>query len=74
VISHVPGGAGVFELIVLALLAPITLPEHRAAVVASLVAFRVLYYLLPLVAATAIAVTAELLPTRRVRAPEMHAG
>jgi uncharacterized membrane protein YbhN (UPF0104 family) len=66
-ISHVPGGAGVFELLVLALLAPITSPAQRTAVVASLVAFRVLYYFLPLVGALAIAGATELLPARRVR-------
>jgi uncharacterized membrane protein YbhN (UPF0104 family) len=67
VISHVPGGAGVFELIVLALLAPLIAPEQRAAVVASLVVFRVIYYLLPLAAALAIAAVAELRPAHRAR-------
>jgi uncharacterized membrane protein YbhN (UPF0104 family) len=49
VISHVPGGLGVFETIILLLLSP-TLPG--AAVVGALVAYRGIYYLLPLVAAT----------------------
>jgi hypothetical protein len=67
VISHVPGGAGVFELLVLALLAPVTSPAQRAVVVASLVVFRVVYYLLPLVTALAIAAIFELSPARRAR-------
>jgi uncharacterized membrane protein YbhN (UPF0104 family) len=67
VISHVPGGAGVFELIVLALVDPLIAPEQRAAVVASLVVFRVIYYLLPLVGALAVAAVAELRPRHRAR-------
>ena len=59
-LSHVPGGAGVFDLLVLALLAPVVPAAHRTGVVASLVMFRVLYYLLPLVAAFAVAMAAEL--------------
>jgi uncharacterized membrane protein YbhN (UPF0104 family) len=62
-LSHVPGGAGVFELLVLALLAPAATRE-RAAIVASLVMFRVLYYLLPLVAACVVAAGAELRRSR----------
>lgn len=59
-LSHVPGGAGVFEALVLTLLAPVTLPAQRTAIVASLVMFRVLYYLLPLVVACLVAAVAEL--------------
>ncbi|MEP6692144.1 MAG: lysylphosphatidylglycerol synthase domain-containing protein [Gemmatimonadaceae bacterium] len=44
-ISHVPGGLGVFDAIAVALLAPWA---PAAAVVASLVAYRVVYYILPL--------------------------
>jgi uncharacterized membrane protein YbhN (UPF0104 family) len=44
-ISHVPGGLGVFDAITVALLAPWA---PAAAVLASLVAYRVIYYLLPL--------------------------
>ncbi len=46
-LSHVPGGAGVFESIML--LAVPNIPLER--MVASLVVFRVLYYLLPMLAA-----------------------
>ncbi len=44
-ISHVPGGLGVFDAITVALLAPWAPP---AAVIASLVGYRVVYYLVPL--------------------------
>lgn len=44
VLSHVPGGIGVFETIVLGTLQP-TVPVSEAA--AALVLFRVIYYLLP---------------------------
>jgi len=71
-ISHVPGGAGVFELFVLTLLRPLIPPNQQVTVVASLVAFRVLYYLLPLVAALLVASFAESRAVLRARA-ELHA-
>jgi len=46
-ISHVPGGLGVFELIVLTLL-PHTDPAAKAHILSALLAFRVIYFLLPL--------------------------
>lgn len=42
-ISHVPGGIGVFETVVLAVL-----PTDRATLFAALIAYRIVYYLLPL--------------------------
>ena len=42
-ISHVPGGIGVFEAIVLA-----SVPIDKPALFAALIAYRVIYYLLPL--------------------------
>ena len=66
--SHVPGGAGVFDLMVLALLLPAAGAGSRAAIVAALVAFRVLYYLIPLVVACLVAVAAEM------RAPDLAHG
>ncbi|KQO55477.1 hypothetical protein ASF14_03640 [Sphingomonas sp. Leaf257] len=42
-VSHVPGGIGVFEAVVLA-----TVPVDRTALFAALIAYRVLYYLAPL--------------------------
>ncbi|WP_430635968.1 hypothetical protein [Sphingomonas hankookensis] len=43
VVTHVPGGIGVFEAVVLAVV-----PMDRATLFAALIAYRLLYYLLPL--------------------------
>jgi phosphatidylglycerol lysyltransferase len=61
VASQVPGGLGVFESAVVLLLAP-ALPADRA--LGSLLAFRILYYLLPLILAT-LALGAHELAVRR---------
>ena len=53
VISHVPGGVGVFEAVLLASLGA------SAALAASLVMYRVIYYLLPLLLAAVVAGVAE---------------
>lgn len=45
-ISHVPGGLGVFETVVIA-----TVPGDKAQLLAALLAYRVIYYLLPLLVA-----------------------
>jgi phosphatidylglycerol lysyltransferase len=45
-VSHVPGGLGVFEAVVIA-----TVPGDKAELLAALLAYRVLYYLLPLLLA-----------------------
>jgi phosphatidylglycerol lysyltransferase len=58
-VSHVPGGAGVFEAVMLTLTARGS-ASQQAAVVAALVSFRIVYYLLPLVVAFAVAAIAEL--------------
>ncbi|MDQ6690437.1 MAG: hypothetical protein M3Z18_08000 [Gemmatimonadota bacterium] len=70
VISHVPGGVGVFEAIVLALLAGsaegrAAPPGLSASMVASLLVYRTVYYLLPLCGAIALSGIAELIRTRR---------
>lgn len=44
VLSHVPGGVGVFELVILTLVAA----KSSAVILAGLLVFRVIYYLLPL--------------------------
>lgn len=44
VLSHVPGGVGVFELVILTLVAS----QSSATILAGLLVFRVIYYLLPL--------------------------
>ncbi|MEP6991564.1 MAG: YbhN family protein [bacterium] len=66
VTSHVPAGAGIFELVVIALLAHGAPPASRAGVVAALVTFRLMYYVLPLVAALVVAALAEI-SRRRAR-------
>lgn len=45
-VSHVPGGLGVFEAVVIA-----TVPGDKAQLLAALFAYRVIYYLLPLLIA-----------------------
>ena len=45
-VSHVPGGLGVFEAVVIA-----TVPGDKAQLLAALLAYRILYYLLPLLLA-----------------------
>ena len=51
VVTHVPGGVGVFEAVVLAVV-----PGDRVAIFAALIAYRLIYYLLPLaLAATLLA-------------------
>ncbi|MDB4947675.1 MAG: mprF [Gemmatimonadetes bacterium] len=50
-LSHVPGGAGVFEGAMVLLLRPYLSPEH---ILSSLVLYRIVYYLLPLAAALAV--------------------
>ena len=65
--SHVPGGAGVFEAVMLTLTVRGS-PTAQAAVVAALVSFRIVYYLLPLVGALLVAAVVELRPrSARVR-------
>ena len=57
-VSHVPGGLGVFEAAILLILAPA--PELIAATLGALLLFRTLYYLLPFVLASASFATAQL--------------
>lgn len=66
VASHVPGGAGVLEVALLSLLAPGVSSTMRGAIVASIVAYRVIYYLVPLCVAAAVAALGEV---RRARLP-----
>jgi phosphatidylglycerol lysyltransferase len=53
-ISHVPGGLGVFEAVLAA-----TLPGPPAELIAALIAYRVVYYLIPLGAAALLLATME---------------
>ena len=45
-ISHVPGGLGVFEAVIIA-----TMPQNNATILAALLAYRIIYYVAPLVLA-----------------------
>ncbi len=70
VLSHVPGGAGVFEAIVMSLLAVpaedrVASPALVASLAASLFVYRIVYYLLPLCLAIAISGISELIRSRR---------
>jgi phosphatidylglycerol lysyltransferase len=57
IVSHVPGGLGVFEAIIVILLKPYM---PAAAIVGTLVAYRAFYYLLPLVVALAFLIAFEI--------------
>ena len=57
ILSHVPGGLGVFEAIVVLLLRPYV---PAASIVGSLLAYRAIYYLLPLVIALTFLIAFEL--------------
>lgn len=60
-VTHVPGGLGVFEAVMLAML-----PADRPAVFAGLLLYRIVYYLLPLLVAGAVIAVAE---GKRLRRP-----
>ena len=59
VASHIPGGAGVFEAVMFSLVARGDMAQ-QAAIVAALVMFRIVYYLLPLISAVIVSAVAEL--------------
>ena len=61
VISNVPGGLGIFEAVSLLFLAPFF---SASAILGALVAFRVIYYLLPLFLATLLLATHEIIEKR----------
>ncbi|MGH7632545.1 MAG: hypothetical protein ACRENC_02360, partial [Gemmatimonadaceae bacterium] len=62
--SHVPGGAGVFEVVLLVLIGPGTSARMLGGLAASLVAYRVIYYLVPLWLATTVAAVSEVRRSR----------
>jgi len=64
-VSHVPGGLGVFEAVVLAVLPP-DVAADRATLFAALIAYRLVYYLLPLVVAALLLAWHEGMRSRRV--------
>ena len=61
VASNVPGGLGIFEAVILLFLAPY---YSASSILGSLVAFRVIYYLLPLFLATVLLATHEIVEKR----------
>ncbi len=61
VASNVPGGLGIFEAVILLFLSPFF---SASAILGSLVAFRAIYYLLPLFVATILLATHEILEKR----------
>ncbi len=71
VISHVPGGVGVFESIILAAM-PATMPSGGVA--AALLLYRIIYYLLPFTAAFVLLVLGELIAPLRKRGLIEKAG
>ena len=62
VVSNVPGGVGVFEAVILIFLSP---RFPASAILGSLVAFRAIYYLFPLVVATLLLAMHETLERRQ---------
>lgn len=64
--SHVPGGVGVLEALVLTLTVT-GAGAQRSALIAALVMFRIVYYLAPLAGALVVAGAAELRPRRAAR-------
>ena len=70
VTSHVPAGAGIFELVVIAIILRLDPAAPRAGVATALVMFRAVYYLIPLCVAVILAGVTELSRHRmRARAP-----
>ena len=61
VLSNIPGGLGVFEAVTLLFLAPFF---SASAILGALIAFRVIYYLIPLFVATALLATHEIIEKR----------
>jgi phosphatidylglycerol lysyltransferase len=61
VASNVPGGIGIFEAIILVFLAPYF---SASAILGALIAFRVIYYLLPLLVAILLLATHEIVEKR----------
>ncbi|WP_298861560.1 lysylphosphatidylglycerol synthase domain-containing protein [uncultured Gimesia sp.] len=65
VLSHVPGGVGVFELVILSLVGS----QSSATILAGLLVFRVIYYLIPLFVALIMLALHELSLNRAIATP-----
>lgn len=70
VITHVPAGLGVLEAVFVALLSH-QLPKHD--LLAALVAYRVIYYLAPLAAATVVYLFMEARAKKQAKTPQSNA-
>ena len=68
-LTHVPGGVGVFEGVLLA-----GLPVHGPILLAALLAYRVIYYLVPLGVAVSLNAVIELPRLRSKAAPVLAAS
>ena len=67
-ISHVPGGLGVFEAVIIA-----TMPQNNATILAALLAYRIIYYVAPLILAAVLLAFHEGRQWRkRARAPDQE--
>ncbi|MCO6410900.1 bifunctional lysylphosphatidylglycerol flippase/synthetase MprF [Hoeflea alexandrii] len=64
VLSHVPGGIGVFEAVILGAFSSV--PDQTAGIAAALLGYRFVYYLLPLLMGVLILVVLELRSRRKV--------
>jgi phosphatidylglycerol lysyltransferase len=74
VTSHVPAGAGIFELVVVAILVRVDPVAPRAALAAALVMFRIVYYVIPLCIAVVAATMTEVSLTRLRAAQRVQSG
>jgi uncharacterized membrane protein YbhN (UPF0104 family) len=66
VVAHVPAGLGVFEFVFIALLSHVV-PEGR--LLAALLGYRAIYYIVPLMAASLLYLAMEIHAKRLARAP-----
>ncbi len=69
IVSTVPGGLGVFETVMLIMLSPVEAP---ASIVAALLLFRGIFYLLPLVLSIAAMVAGEIMQRKAVAKKAAH--
>ncbi len=67
VLSHVPGGIGVFEAVMIAALTPFMPIEE---ITAALVVYRLVYYLVPFIFGTALLIAGEMFVVIRSRRPQ----
>ena len=71
VVSHVPAGAGVFEVALLSLVMTANPGADRATLLAAIIMYRAVYYVLPLCSAILVAGVSELGHSRAVRVAQV---